>query len=57
MSAKKEPMKYKTESLLKSKGFADYQQDFARVLLPDPEYTIDEAKKILNQFFDKKEGA
>lgn len=57
MAAKKEPMKYKTESLLKSKGFADYQQDFARVLLPDPEYTIDEAKKILNQFFDKKEGA
>lgn len=56
MAAKKEPMKYKTESLLKSKGFADYQQDFARVLLPDPEYTIDEAKKILNGFFNKKEG-
>ncbi|MFR3729172.1 hypothetical protein [Lacrimispora sp.] len=57
MAAKKEPMKYKTESLLKSKGFVDYQQDFARVLLPDSEYTIDEAKKILNQFFNKKEGA
>lgn len=57
MATKKEPIKYKTESLLKSKGFASYQPDFARVLLSDPEYTVEEAKKILNQFFDKKEGA
>ncbi|WP_333648040.1 hypothetical protein [Lacrimispora sp.] len=57
MTNKKTPVKYKTESLLKSKGFANYQQDFARVLLPDPEYTINAAKKILNQFFDKKEGS
>lgn len=54
--ATKEPIKYKTESLLKSKDFTGYQQDFAKVLLPDPEYAIDEAKKILNQFFNKKEG-
>ena len=57
MATKKEPVKYKTEALLKSKRFANYQQDFARALLPDPEYTLEEAKKILNQFFDKKEGA
>ncbi|WP_198018306.1 hypothetical protein [Lacrimispora indolis] len=57
MATKKEPIKYKTESLLKSKGFASYQQDFARALLPDPEYTVKEAKEILNKFFDKKEGA
>lgn len=57
MSTKKEPIKYKTASLLKSKEFISYQQDFARVLLPDPEYTVEEAKKILNQFFEKKEGA
>lgn len=57
MATKKTPIKYKTESLLKSKGFANYQQDFARVLLPDPEYTVEEAKEILNKFFDKKEGA
>ncbi len=57
MATKKMPIKYKTESLLKSKGFANYQQDFARVLLPDPEYTVEEAKEILNKFFDKKEGA
>ena len=57
MATKKEPIKYKTESLLKSKEFASYQQDFAGVLLPDPEYTMEEAKKTLDQLFDKKEGA
>jgi len=56
MSSKKVPVKYKTESLLMSKGFANYQQDFARVLLPDPEYTAEEAKEILDKFFEKKEG-
>lgn len=56
MSNKKVPVKYKTESLLKNKGFANYQQDFARVLLPDPEYTAEEAREILDKFFEKKEG-
>ena len=56
MSSKKVPVKYKTESLLMSKGFANYQKDFARVLLPDPEYTAEEAKEILDKFFEKKEG-
>lgn len=57
MAIKTEPLKYKTESLLKSKGLANYQQDFARVLLSDPEYTAEEAKEILDNFFEKKEGA
>lgn len=56
MSIKKVSVKYKTEILLKSKGFANYQQDFARVLLPDPEYTAEEAREILDNFFGKKEG-
>lgn len=55
MPNKKGPVKYKTESLLLSKGFANYQQDFTRVLLPDPEYTVEEAREILNKFFEKKE--
>lgn len=55
MSNKKESVKYKTESLLRSKEFASYQQDFARVLLPDPEYAVEEAREILNKFFEKKE--
>lgn len=49
-------VKYKTESLLRSKGFAKYQKDFARALLPDPEYTAEEAREILDKFFEKKEG-
>lgn len=56
MPNKKTPVKYKTESLLKSKTFACYQQDFARALLPDPEYTTEEAKDILDKIFEKKEG-
>ena len=51
----KAPVKYITESLLKSKGFASYQLDFARALLPDPEYTIEEAREILDKFYEKKE--
>lgn len=56
MATRQTPVKYKTESLLASKGFANYQQDFAWVLLPDLEYTAEEAKEILDKFFDKKEG-
>lgn len=52
----KKALKYKTESLLKSKVFAGYQQDFAQVLLPDSEYTVEEAKEILDKFFEEKEG-
>lgn len=56
MPGKKVPVKYETESLLKSRGFAKYQKDFARALLPDPEYTAEEAREILDKFFEKKEG-
>lgn len=51
-----EPVKYKTDSLLKSKALSGYQRDFARVLLTEPEYTLEEAIKILDNFFGKKEG-
>lgn len=56
MPGKKASVKYKTEFLLTSKALAGYQQDFARVLLPDPEYTLEEAKEILDKFFEEKEG-
>lgn len=56
MAPNKTPIKYKTESLLASKALAGYQQDFARVLLPDPEYALEEAKEILDKFFEIKEG-
>ena len=41
---------YPTEALLKSKALADYQQDFARVLLTKPAYTVREAKDILDKY-------
>ena len=41
--------RYPTERLLRSKLLSGYQQDFARVLLTEPEYTINEAKAILDK--------
>lgn len=46
---KKEEPKYLTSKLLKSGHLAGYQQDFARVILTEPEYTIKEAKKLLDE--------
>ena len=44
-------VRYPTGQLLESKALAGYQRDFARVLLTRPEYTLQEAKGILDQFF------
>ena len=51
---KKMAVKYKTASLIHSKGFEMYQQDFARVLLTKEEYTVEEAKEILDKYFKEK---
>ena len=51
----KKVAKYKTESLLASKALAGYQPDFVKVLLTEPEYTLEEARGILDKFFGKKE--
>nr|DAO40479.1 MAG TPA: hypothetical protein [Caudoviricetes sp.] len=45
---------YKTDELLKSKTFSGYQKDFAKALLVKPEYTMEEAKKVLDNFFGKE---
>lgn len=47
--------KFNTEALLKSKAFSSYQRDFARVLLTGTEYTVEEAKNILQEFYGRKE--
>ncbi|WP_312281371.1 hypothetical protein [Oscillibacter sp.] len=49
----KSEMKYPTETLLQSKALSGYQQDFARVVLKEPEYTMKEARAALNSFFGK----
>lgn len=51
---KEAPVKYKTEVLLNSKTFSSYQKDFARALLTEPEYTLEEARRVLDQFFGKE---
>lgn len=48
------PARYPTEELLASKKIremAGYQPDFARVLLPNPEYTLQDAMDTLGKFF------
>lgn len=45
----KNEKRYPTEKLLKSRALARYQQDFARVILTEPEYTIEEAKNALDK--------
>lgn len=47
--------RYLTAELLASKKLAEtagYQRDFAKVLLTKPEYTLQEAKAVLDQFFN-----
>ena len=41
---------YPTASLLKSKALAGYQPDFARSILTKPEYSVREAKEILDNY-------
>lgn len=51
MSAKK----FRREVLLKDPRFAQYQQDFLRVVLRKDEYTWAEAVKAVKVFFKEKE--
>ena len=44
---KTEEKKYSTEKLLKSRRLAAYQPDFARVILTEPEYSVEEARAAL----------
>lgn len=45
----KEEKKYLTSELLKSKYLAGYQRDFAKVILTEPEYTVSEARAVLDR--------
>lgn len=49
--AKEAPVRYPTAQLLASKALSGYQRDFAGALLTGPEYTVQEAKAILDKFF------
>jgi hypothetical protein len=45
---------YTKEQLLQSKQFTEIEKDALRVLLNGTTYTIDEAKKILDEFKNRK---
>ena len=50
-AAKKETepvRRYATEKLLKSSHLKEYQPDFARVILTEPEYSVEEAREVLD---------
>ena len=47
-------VKYVTEWLIRSKALAGYQQDFVRVILTRPEYTIAEAKAAIEAVLNSK---
>lgn len=41
--------KYPTDKLLHSKVLSGYQPDFARAILQEPEYTIEDARAALDK--------
>ena len=52
----KNEQKFTREALLRAELFADIQPDFLSVLLCEPEYTVSEAKKIVEEYFNIKIG-
>lgn len=56
-SAKKDTQpvrRYATEKLLKSSHLKEYQPDFARVILTEPEYSVEEARAALEAVLGKR---
>ena len=49
----KKVKKYPTEKLLESKHLKGFQKDFAKVLLIEKEYSIEEAKTLLENAMKK----
>ena len=56
MKSKQEPKvtKIPTAKLLKSKALSTYQPDFAKVILTEPEYSLEEATTALDKALAKK---
>ena len=52
-SKKTDAPKFPREKLLRSKALAEYQPDFAAVILTEPEYTIEEAKAAIETALQK----
>lgn len=52
---KRAEKRYPTRALLQSKALSGYQRDFVRTLLTKPDYTVQEAKALLDKFFKRGE--
>lgn len=46
---KKTDVLYRTEDIIKSNKFKEYQQDFMRAILVKPAYTLSDAKRLLDR--------
>lgn len=55
MSKKKSEKRYPAAALLKSKALSGYQKDFAKVILADKEYTVQEAIEALDKMMKPNE--
>ena len=55
MSRKKNEKRYPAEVLLESRAMSGYQEDFARVILADKEYTVQEAIEALDKVLKSSE--
>lgn len=55
MSRKKNEKRYPAEALLKSKALSGYQKDFAKVILANKEYTVQEAIEALDKMMKPNE--
>lgn len=51
VGTEKAARRHPTELLLESKALSGFQPDFARAVLTEPEYTVEEALTALNHFF------
>ena len=55
MSRKKNEKRYPAEALLRSRALSGHQKDFARVLLADKEYIVQEAIEALDKVLKPSE--
>lgn len=51
-AAERPAVRYPTAQLLKSKALSEFQEDFARAILTEPEYAVKDALDALNKFFE-----
>ena len=54
MKSKETESKYPVEAILKSKALSGYQPDFAKAILTEPAYTVEEAVAAIDKALKKE---